>query len=594
MKQWMVVGFWLLSSLAVAGGRAGNGFAVPCRESQADGLAEGYYSLDYLVTLGLGKSREVRSWEESAARIKKILTGVLSQSQMALFDDFVSNVRNTEDYSRQRVWEPSLFGVVNLKTQIAVDNPGNLPLHNEQIKSNLTSLVSKLPQSCQTASGDVELVPAVVFQDHFFTGRPEGYLVYKFVPKILNELEVNDPLQLSYLYVHEWLWDISNNEDRNRRLNQLLHSERVEKMTKAQIRQQFSGMGLALGDPSEVSPVLTSADLAEAYELTKIPASKLSFSEIQQKILKGQPYAEIGRYHLFALGRTCESPDDCTPWRHSPAIWKDIVKTWSVPKEGRIHLRNEANLLILAKSDPVSLDRGPKQKIETECKVDHSDSLPYSAACRRLWVPEGAMEPLGYLYVNGLTDELHAYFTDTSLWIGAQMKRGKEEMRVALVAPYDQKTFLSRPAEPESNWLTAGDSTLANGRIRRVIEIPPHQLPMKGKFASATQYHYDTQLELRGTLRGLRAYARYDDTLENIAVQAIAPRGGKYGYGGDATTEADCEAPYLPARSCQIEMKMGFAVAEASGPWSFDFNFYPHSLTNIQGLQIVFEVDPNS
>jgi hypothetical protein len=427
----------VLSSPGFAAGRAGNGFAVRCRP-EAGGLAGGYYSLDYLVTMGQGASRPVKSWAESAARIKKLLAGVLSRAQLDLFEDFVTSVRNTDDYSRRRVWEPAPFGVINLRKKGVPEDPDPAPVPKEQLKSNLRSLVSELPEPCKNSEGDSELIPAVVFQDEAFTGRPVGYLVYKFVPQLLNDLEVTDPLQLSYLYLHEWLWDISNSEDRNRRINQLLHSERVEKMSPAQLRKQLVGMGLNLGPDGELEPRFGSSEMREAFERSEIPVNRLSFEETIQDLLLERQYPMLISYRAYVLSRTCHAPLDCTPWERTTANWID-PRTGSVPVPpgGEIFIRREEGKVLLhVKSLALDIDRGPAARIVTECSLDPSLSDDTVAPCRKNWIPETIRQSFGAISVKGAKLSVQASFTKDVIWIGAHAVHGSEEIRVAFVAPY--------------------------------------------------------------------------------------------------------------------------------------------------------------
>ncbi len=586
----------LLGTLALAteGGRTGNGFAVPCRTNEAEGIREGYYSLDYLVTTGLGPSHKIKTWEESSERIKRLLQGVLTEAQMKLYEDFVINVRNT-DYSRSRVWEASPYGVLNLKLHTAVDagDPNVLP--KEQIKSNLKSLVSKLPLACQNEKGETELIPAVVFQDDFFTGRPPGNLVYKYVPKVLNELEINDALQLSYLYIHEWLWDISNNEDRNRRINQLLHSERIDGMSDGEIRKQLSGMGLTLGTPAEASPKLQDVSAVEAYRITKKPTTRLPFSEVMSKVMKQESAVQLGRYHLFAVTRSCESPSDCTPWRSVAGFWKDLTAIYGIPTEGEIFLRRESNLIILAKSNAIQYKKKGLQKMVSECAVDESDRAEASAKCRKHWVPDGEVAPIGWMFFEDMAPDLEAYFTPDGLWIGGEAKRGKAELRMALFAPYDQKRFLSQKTTSYSapeGVPAIGEQVLPNGNVRRVVEIPGYQLPASGKISGTTPFHFEHDLDVEGTLSALKVFAQYDDAMDTIQMSAIPPdKNGKYGYGADASPTGG--EPVCRGSSCLLTLRPGFARKSAQGNWQFDFTFTasPHA-SKVKSLKILFEVQP--
>jgi hypothetical protein len=44
--------------------------------------------------------------------------------------------------------------------------------------------------------------------------------------------------------VHEWLWDLSPNVDRNRRINHFLHSKKIEQLSPNEVQEYLKGMGL--------------------------------------------------------------------------------------------------------------------------------------------------------------------------------------------------------------------------------------------------------------------------------------------------------------------------------------------------------------
>ena len=111
---------------------------------------------------------------------------------------------------------------------------------------NDQKIVTLIPTNCRQ-NGKVQIVQAVIRQESKFTGRPPGDLVYRFVPAVLDELESKAPMQLSFLLVHEWLWDVSKNVDRNRRINRFLHSEALEHLSAEAVQAQLAGLGLTAG-----------------------------------------------------------------------------------------------------------------------------------------------------------------------------------------------------------------------------------------------------------------------------------------------------------------------------------------------------------
>ena len=234
LNHWMLLRSALVLSAcgaisANAGTKIGNGDggdAVLCHSSQRSDLPQaGYYSLDYLATLGLqfGDVVGASSWAESSSRIEMILNQVAPDIAQS-FVEYSRDVRNTTDYTRANVWEIAPFGLVSIDDQ---------------------QVVTTMPENC-LEQGTLKAVQAVVHQNEELSGRPVGKQIYNFVPQVLDELERTSPLQLSFLYVHEWLWKHSDNVSRNRRINRFLHGTAIEQMSAEAVRNQLVGMGLNL------------------------------------------------------------------------------------------------------------------------------------------------------------------------------------------------------------------------------------------------------------------------------------------------------------------------------------------------------------
>ena len=235
----LVVITFLMSTIANAGTKIGNGDggdAVYCKADNSPGSktpVSGYYALDYLGTIGLqfGENANIASWRESAIRIQSILDRV-SPTLAASFREYVRDIKNT-DYTHRFVWEESPYGLIKIDDQ---------------------NIVALAPDNCQV-NHTLELIPAVVHQNDRISGRPPGMQLYAFVPSVLNQLEQTSPLQLSFLYVHEWLWNHSDNVGRNRRISRFLHSVMADTMSDRTVADQLTGMGLDLGEaPPIVRP----------------------------------------------------------------------------------------------------------------------------------------------------------------------------------------------------------------------------------------------------------------------------------------------------------------------------------------------------
>jgi hypothetical protein len=227
----------LFISVSSWGGQeVGNpGDAVSCKSSSENSL-DGIYSLDFLMTQGSsGHPIETGSWESSLYRIRQALYTKVPEL-LKSFDDFYVSILS-EDPSLPMFWEkaPLPYQLINLKDP----DP---------------AATVQLPKNCRNENGDLQIIQAVIREHREFSGSPKT--VFKYASTIIDTMKTEKPLQLSYLLVHEWLWSLSDNIDRNRRLTHFLHTEEFFKMTRAEIIQNLQSMGL---DVSSI-PVVVAAD----------------------------------------------------------------------------------------------------------------------------------------------------------------------------------------------------------------------------------------------------------------------------------------------------------------------------------------------
>lgn len=214
--------FLFVASPSPAPVEVGNGGdAVVCR-AQAGSPFEGYYSLDYLLTYRqTGGLAAVPSLDESLIRIGENIREKLPEFS-AQFTEFKDLLRSS-DFRFNRIWEEAAFGLIDIR--------------DEQI-------VGLLPSNCKTGN-QYSIVQAVIRQSAG-PGVPPGKIVYRYVPSVFSELEQSAPLQLSFLVVHEWLWDIVTDVETNRRLNRFLHSESFATLGTDDVRRTVEGMGIPL------------------------------------------------------------------------------------------------------------------------------------------------------------------------------------------------------------------------------------------------------------------------------------------------------------------------------------------------------------
>ncbi len=246
---------------AASGFEVGNGGDVVNCAAQSANLPAGLYSLDYLVSsaaAGSFRERLQQSFEEYVSETEALLHDKLPELATD-FSIFRENFLNTEDYTRAHVWEPVAYKLKDLKDE---------------------GLIETLPSGCINAStGLPELIQAVIRTRRNTSGSSSSQRIYKFVPEVLNEIKEQAPLQLSYLFMHEWLWDHSHIVERNRRLVAYFHSQLFAEQSREEALDQLKGMGFAVPHlPAEGSErtrcgdeSLTNEDIRRAY-----PRSSLS------------------------------------------------------------------------------------------------------------------------------------------------------------------------------------------------------------------------------------------------------------------------------------------------------------------------------
>lgn len=194
------------------------GDVVFCRGSfKPEEPPGGDYSLDYLVTLGLDFKKDVpvTNLQESFNRIENILISKVG--------NFVESFQTYRKYYRN--WRTHLPHAW-LQATATVRN-----LHNPDV-------VDLVPENC--SQGEHISVLKVVNRQP----QANGQVFYLYLPQILDQMERRNPLQASYLAVHEWLWSITDHPARIRRINRFLHSSSIDEMSREEVIAQLQGMGL--------------------------------------------------------------------------------------------------------------------------------------------------------------------------------------------------------------------------------------------------------------------------------------------------------------------------------------------------------------
>ena len=198
----------LLSMKAFAGGAVGNGGGfVPCNQK--------LYSYDYLMTSTQSFGRDIP---------------VINLIQSAQY--IAANLQRLNDPLAQEFIE--FFSI--LYTQI----PGKKFRWFQQKDLRLMyepDLEKLLPVGCRSRKQAVYFFPP-------FAGVP--YSSYKYDPDLISlvQSQPEGVLQVSYLWVHEWLWNHFSRDNflALAQFNRLLHSERLNTITQSEyskIRSQL-------------------------------------------------------------------------------------------------------------------------------------------------------------------------------------------------------------------------------------------------------------------------------------------------------------------------------------------------------------------
>ncbi|MBC7464556.1 MAG: hypothetical protein H7256_01065 [Bdellovibrio sp.] len=215
MNFLILVLFTLPIAFANAGGvHVGNGGNVVRCEGDTH-----FQSLEYVMTKSMYGTRvmpvPVYSLSESLNRIARLIEAKLPQYSSG-FNEYVIQFENAEP-QKTYFWNA---------TQV----------------NNVGDEIVYLPYWCRNSRGTSEIVQAVV-RTVSLNSKQETLVNFDYDPKVVDDLEKNSTVQMSFLVVHEWIWNMTNDPDKNRKLDFLLHSPLMESMTAAQIQQELVKFG---------------------------------------------------------------------------------------------------------------------------------------------------------------------------------------------------------------------------------------------------------------------------------------------------------------------------------------------------------------
>lgn len=333
----------------------------------------GLTSLDYILTWAplnsdLYKDIQVTSFKNSLDQVESVIQKNYPEF-MVSWADFRKNLFNTQHFLENRIWEPAPFGLVDLKDE---------------------EIVALVPKECLT-DGEVKVIQAVVRQNPNFSGTSDDTIFYKYIPSIVDHLEEYSPLQLSYLVVHEWLWDLSKNVDRNRRFNRFLHSEAPKNLSIEDNRKYASKLGFTLsGGP--LPPPLQFQDLNWDF---KCPADLQGYKDLLVDLYQGYHFSKIGTFKVFERTTKCFLNGCDAPGqpKEVPEFKEDLEE------ESRLNIRHSLpqDILIMR-----ARKTGGPQDTLANCRLDKTGVSRFTCGSLMNPNPPGPdyYNPLGALFFN--------------------------------------------------------------------------------------------------------------------------------------------------------------------------------------------------
>jgi len=202
-------------SFAKAGGvQVGNGGNIVRCQGESD-----FFSLEYIMTKNMyGNSVQpvqVRTLQDSLNRISNLIAQKLPKLAPS-FMEFVSQYQNS-DSSKTYLWHQADI----------------TPTPSENLF---------LPSWCNNSFGTIDVLQ-VIARTITIDSKNHVQVHFDYDPDMMSELEYTSTLQLSFLVVHEWIWNLTKDPKKNRKLDYLLHSTLMDSMTANEVAQELVKFG---------------------------------------------------------------------------------------------------------------------------------------------------------------------------------------------------------------------------------------------------------------------------------------------------------------------------------------------------------------
>jgi hypothetical protein len=243
---WMIL--TLASASAQAGGIVGNGGQSILCTADAANRFNGYYHRDYLLgeaaqgNFSDAALRPVSNWADSSEQIGAVIARYLPELS-ASFENFRHFVFAKPDGS-------SINGRIRWWVAIDEEFPVPVDLADYGVPANFPgNCLQQMERDITVGGIPVHTTVSVVFPHKtvdrtVLIDQPDTKLtLYRYVPSLIRRL---DPMNLSFLLLHEWLWDLTQDPVVNQRVNWFLHSKDFTSMGQDQIRNELRELGLNL------------------------------------------------------------------------------------------------------------------------------------------------------------------------------------------------------------------------------------------------------------------------------------------------------------------------------------------------------------
>ncbi len=246
----LVLGIFLLFiAEAHAGGLVGNGgHSIFCERRPGSPLA-GFYNKDYLYSSAKNPGNSevdlfpVASWDASAERIGSVITRHLPELS-ASFTNFRHFVFRKPDGNE-------IEGEIRWWVSVEEEFPQPIKLEDYGVPGPY------FPENCLTTKTEKHVIDGVEFivvvsavvphktvdRTVLIDQKDTRLVLYRYSPRLVDQL---NPMNLSFLMVHEWLWDFTNDAAVNERVNRFIHSREFTRLNRKQLLVRLRQLGLAL------------------------------------------------------------------------------------------------------------------------------------------------------------------------------------------------------------------------------------------------------------------------------------------------------------------------------------------------------------